>query len=475
MNIKKTLALTLTLALAVGTASACNTTPEETSASGSDDTQPTQVTNATEQTTATTEATENTKEVPKVFEYVEFATKEVADEGNEGSLMVWGWNKEGVDLISKYSDVKFKKNVSSGPAAYPGLRDSALASGENAPDLFFFGPEYAKKYLNTDSVIPLNDIGISYDEFMDDSYDYVVRTGTDRDGVVKGLSWQGCPCGVFYNKQVAQEVLGVSEPEDVAPYFKDWDAFTETARKVKEASGGQVRIVSGTDDVWRFFLNNRSQGWIVDGQLNIDPVMEDYINFAKILTGENLTFNTTQWSGDWADNMSNHKVLAYFGSMQMLNYSMGFNDGKNKTSGEWAIVDAPSPSYLGGTWIAATKYCDMKASSAQIIRDLCINKTNLADMADGGEFVNSKSVMQTKASDDSFGSDILGGQNPLPVLIRAAESLNLASVQEEDETVNAAWIAAVSSYCAGDVDSIAEAERQFKATVEDLGIITPAE
>ena len=475
MNVKKTVALVLTVAMGAGTICACNNTPVETSVSGSDATEATQETKATEATTKETEATENTKEVPKAFEYTEFTTKKVTDEGEDGSLMIWGWNKEGVELISKYSDVSFKKNVSSGPAAYPGLLDRALASGENAPDLFFFAPEYAKKYLNTDDVLALNDIGISYDEFMDESYDYIVRAGTDRDGVVKGLSWQGCPCGVFYNKQVAQETLGVSEPDDVAVYFKDWNAFTETARKVKTASSGEVRIVSGTDDVWRFFLNNRSQGWIVDGQLNIDPVMEDYIDFAKILTGEDLTFNTTQWSKGWTENMSNHKVLAYLGSMQMLNYSMGFNDGKNKTSGEWGIVDAPAPSFLGGTWIAATKYCDMKESSAQIIRDLCINKDNLADMADNGEFVNNKTIMQGKASDATYGNDILGGQNPLPVLIRAADKLDLSSVQEDDESVNAAWTAAVSSYCAGDIDTIAEAELQFKATVEDLGIIEPAE
>ncbi len=474
MNIRKSVALILTVVMAVGASSACNTGTVETSGSGSGDTKATEDTKVTEVTENTTESTKGTTEIPKEFSYNEFTAKEVSDEGKEGSLMVWGWNKEGVDLISKYSEVPVKKNISSGPAAYPGLLDRALASGENAPDLFFFGPEYAKKYLNTDSVLPLNDIGISYNEFMPESYDYIVRCGTDRDGVVKGLSWQGCPCGVFYNKQVAQDTLGVSEPDDVSPYFKDWDAFTETARKVKNASSGSARIISGTDDVWRFFLNNRSQGWLVNGELNIDPVMEDYINFAKILSGEGLTFNTTQWSKGWTDNMSNHKVLAYLGSMQMLNYSMGFNDGKNKTSGEWGIVDAPAPSYLGGTWIAATKYCDMKASSAQIIRDLCINKDNLAAMADSGEFVNNKTIMQGKAQDPSYGSDILGGQNPLPVLIRAAESLDLSSEQEEDETCNSAWIAAVNSYCLGNVESIAEAELQFKSTVEDLGIIAPS-
>ncbi|MBO4459803.1 MAG: hypothetical protein J5778_04010 [Clostridiales bacterium] len=470
MKYKKALALIVVLSTAAGFLSACNGPIQETSSTGSDDTQVTKETTATKETNGSEETSESTTQAPAPFEYTEFTARQVADEGEEGSTMVWGWNKEGVDLIAKYSDVGFKKQVSSGAAAYPGLLDRALASGENAPDLFFFGAENAKKYLNMEEVIPLNDLGIAYDEFMSQAFDFVVRSGTDRDGVIKGLSWQACPCCVIYNKEVAKEVLGVEDPEAVAPLFKDWDTFLDTARKVNTASKGEVKIISGTDDVWKFFLNDRSQGWVVGNELNIDPVMEEYINFAKILHDEKLTFNTTQGSSAWTKNMSNHKVLAYFGSMQTLKYSMGFADGSNKTSGEWGVVAAPASSYLGGTWIASTKYNDMKASSAQIIRDLCINETNLTDMTTTGEFVNNKKIMQSLASDPSFENEILGGQNPVPVLISSAEKLDLSTVQETDDPINSAWIASVVAYCEGRVDSIAAAEAAFKASVEDLDI-----
>lgn len=475
MSKVKIIASILLLSLSAAVISACSEAqikPSETSGGG---TEATRVTTLPAESDPSKESTAVTKEAAGPSSYTELKAQKVSDEGEDGSLLIWGWNKEGVNLIEKYSDISFKKQVSSGAAAYPGLLDRALASGENAPDLFFFGADSAKKYLNSENVIPLNNLGIAYDEFMDQSYDYVVRTGTDRDGIVKGLSWQACPCGVIYNKEVAKEVLGVSEPDEVTPYFKDWDTFLDTARKVDKATNGQVKMISGTDDVWRFFLNNRSQGWIVGNELKIDPVMEEYLNFAKILTGENLTAGTTQGSAAWSKNMTNHKVLAYFGSLQTIKYSMGFADGSNKTSGEWAVVEAPAPSYLGGTWIAATKYCDMKASAARVIRDLCINEKNLADMAASGEFVNNKKVMLGMSADPAFEFESLGGQNPLPVFIKAANALDLSHVQEDDEYINTAWTSAVSAYCDGKVDTIAQAEAAFKAAVEDLGVLTPSE
>ncbi len=465
----------LLVSMAAGVISACNDTTDGTTVTSGNETEATAASTVPKESDKANESTAATKEATGTSSYTELKAQKVTDEGEDGSLLVWGWNKEGVNLIEKYSDVTFKKQISSGAAAYPGLLDRALASGDNAPDVFFFGPESAKRYLNSDDVLPLNNLGISYDEFMDQSFDFVVRTGTDRDGIVKGLSWQACPCCVIYNKAVAREVLGVEEPEEVAPFFKDWDTFLDTARKVEKVSNGDVKIISGTDDVWRFFLNSRSKGWISDNELNIDPVMEEYMNFAKILSGEKLTFGTTQGSAAWSKNMTNHKVLAYFGSLQTVKYSMGFADGSNKTSGEWGIVEAPASSYLGGTWIAATKYCDMKASAARIIRDLCINENNLTDMARSGEFVNNKKVMMGMAQDPVFAFECLGGQNPVPLLINAANALDLSTVQENDEYINNAWCSAVTAYCDGRVDSVAKAEAAFRAAVEDLGILTPAE
>ena len=39
----------------------------------------------------------------------------------------------------------------------------------------------------------------------------------------QGLSWQGCPGVLFYNRDAAKEVLGTDDPDKVQESVKDWD------------------------------------------------------------------------------------------------------------------------------------------------------------------------------------------------------------------------------------------------------------
>jgi hypothetical protein len=291
--------------------------------------------------------------------------------------------------------------------------------------------------------------------------------------VIKGLAWQACPCGVFYNRALTEEYLGVSEPEDVAEHFTSWDAFLAAARTVKEASNGQAKIVSGIDDIWRSYLNTRTQGWIVNGELVIDPTIEEYFDLGKALHDEDLTWQTTQWAEAWTNNGGNKSTVAYFGPMWLGHFCLPFGaDGYDaETNGMWGLTSAPAPSFWGGTWMMASKYCDMKASCAQIMRDVALTDANLLDMANGGEFVNNVAIMQGIAADDSFGIDWLGGQNPAAVLLDSASTIDNSTVGKDDQTINNEFTTAANSYFDGTIATVAEAEDAFRAALEEAGVI----
>ena len=464
MKTKKIIALMLSLAMVLGVA-ACSETPAETAAPGESTPAATESAAATDETAAAT----TVDQTVDASEYTELAIADVADEDDE--VVVYGFNEEVKNLIETYSDITVRYEQQSSDTIQQVL-DNVLASGEDAPDMFACDADYARKYMQSDNTIAINDLGIAYSE-LTEMYNYTLQFATDDENVIKGLAWQACPCGVFYNRSVAEATLGVSEPEDVAPYFESWDAFLETARTV--AASGEYVAVSATGDLMRAILGSRTSAWIVDGEVNIDPVMEQYFDLAKTLHDEGLTHETEQWQDAWTADMSNGTVLSYWGPMWLAKFSMALdpsvNDVPNPTTGDWGIVNAPSGSYWGGTWMMASKYCNSKASVAQIMRDICINTDTLQDMAENGEFVNNISIMDTLGHDDSFGLEWLGGQNPIPVLLDTDMAIDNSVITINDGAINDQFNAVVASYIQGDIATVAEAESAFIAAVEDAGIV----
>ncbi|MBR1797845.1 MAG: extracellular solute-binding protein [Clostridiales bacterium] len=465
MKTKKIIALMLSLAMVIGVAACSNDVeaPAETGAAA-----PAETTAAAETPAETEAAPAETQDATvDASAYNELAIADVADEDDE--VVVYGFNEEVKTLIETYSDISVRYEQQTSDTIQQVL-DNVLASGEDAPDLFACDADYARKYMNSDNTLPINDLGIAYSE-LTEMYNYTLQFATDDENIIKGLAWQACPCGVFYNRTVAQNTLGVSEPEDVAPYFESWDAFLETARTV--AAAGDYAIISSTGDIFRSILNSRTSGWIVNGQINIDPVMEDYFDLAKTLHDEGLTHETSQWSDAWTADMSNETVLSYWGPMWLARFSMALDPtaGDNPTSGDWGIVAAPGDFYWGGTWLMASKYCNSKASVAQIMRDICIDADNLQTMADGGEFVNSIAIMTAIGNDASFALEWLGGQNPVPVLLDAATQIDNSIITENDGAINDQLDSVVTAYINGDIATVAEAEDAFIAAVEDAGIV----
>jgi hypothetical protein len=465
MKTKKIIALMLSLAMVLGVAACNNTeTPAETGDATSAESAPAESAPAETDESAPAE-TQSAEVDTSAFNELEIA--DAADEDDE--VVVYGFNEEVKTLIETYSSVSVRYEQQTSDTIQQVL-DNVLASGEDAPDMFACDADYARKYMNSDNTLPINDLGIAYSE-TSEMYNYTLQFATDDENVIKGLAWQACPCGVFYNRTVAQNTLGVSEPEDVAPYFESWDAFLETARTVAES--GEYVIVSSTSDIFRSILNTRSQGWIVNGQINIDPVIEQYFDLAKTLHDEGLTHETEQWQDAWTADMSNETVLSYWGPMWLARFSMALDPaaGDNPTSGDWGIVAAPGDSYWGGTWLMASKYCNSKASVATIMRDLCIDTANLEAMAQGGEFVNNIAIMTELGNDDSFSLEWLGGQNPIPVLLDAATHIDNSTITENDGAINDQLNSVVTAYINGDIATVAEAEDAFVAAVQDAGIV----
>ena len=473
MKMKKIVALGISMAMVLGVVAACSdkdssdtttaatTTAATTADAGSSD--------ETEASSDETDATAAPDQGVSLDGFTDLGKQDATNDGTD-PILVWSWNEEVGDYISQYSDVAITyENVGGGDQnTYQTALDAALASGDEAPDLYVTDASWTQRFIQSDNSLPVNELGIDYAD-LTDMYAYTLNFSDDDEGVIKGLAWQANPAGVFYNRTVAQEYLGVSEPADVQEYFSTWDKFLQTAKDINTASNGEVKALSAIEDMWQPFQNTRTQAWIKDGEIVIDPALEEYFDFAKTLYDEKLTFETGQWNANWTGNAANDKVLSFWGPMWLGRFSLEMSNETNPTYGNWGLVKAPVDYYWGGTWMMASKTCDMKADAGQIIYDLCIDNANLKDMATSkGEYVNSVSIMKAIAEDSSFGLEWLGGQNPFTVLFEVAQGIDYSTIGVNDGKINDAFSSAVGSYCSGDYETIADAEAAFKAEAKDL-------
>ena len=218
-------------------------------------------------------ATEEAAPAEETAEPAAEETAEAAPAADEGKVLnIYCWNEEfktrltdhypGYEEVDgthgKIGDVDVVWNITpSDNNAYQNNLDAALlkqadAAADEKIDLFLVEADYALKYVDTDYTMPVADLGIT-DADLAEQYDYTKKIVTDSNGALKGVSWQGCPAIMFYNRDIATEVLGSDDPDAVQEQVKDWAAFKATADKLKDAG---YYACSSVNDTFRVYSNN---------------------------------------------------------------------------------------------------------------------------------------------------------------------------------------------------------------------------
>jgi len=354
--------------------------------------------------------------------------------------------------------------------AYQNQLDSILPGNEEAAaddkvDLFLLEADYAKKYINSDVVVTetIADLGITDDELAN-QFQYTKDVVTDAEGNLRGLSWQGCPGVLIYNREAAKEVWGTDDPEQVQTMVESWDTFNKTAEEMKAAG---YSIVSTVNDTYRVYSNNVTTPWVIDGKLNIDDNLMKWVEDSKALVDAGYTNTYDLWSDDWAKGFfPDGKVFCYFGPAWLINFSMHADEeGSIANQGGWGAVEGPQGFYWGGTWIAAAKGTDNKELVADIMRKLTTDETIMTDIVKAdSDFVNNKPAMEAAAENDEYAFAVLGGQNPLGMFVAGAEKIDLSNMGDYDQGCTEEFQAAMKNYFDGNA-TLDEALDLFKKAV----------
>ena len=394
----------------------------------------------------------------------------VSDESK--ALTVWFFTDELQTMIDNhyrkdFPEVKFDYSLID-VELFPNKLDDVLPYGRGAPDVFALEDYFVRKYVEQGDkyLLDLTDV---YNEVKDKLVKYPVEVGT-YNGKVYALSWQTCPGAMFYRRSLAKKYLGTDDPEEVQKYFSNWNKFLETAFLLNKESGGRCVVVSSSRDLFKAYLGSRKTPWVVDGKLNIDPAMINYMKLCKVMNDKGLETRQGMWSEHWFDGMKDKfrdqrgnrvEVFSYFLPTWGLHYVLKPNSPA--TSGDWAMIQGPVSWRWAGTWIAAYKNTKNPKLAKDFIKYICSDDSFLERWAgDTGDLLSNNNVMNKIK--DNYSEPYLGGQNQYKLFADYANKVDGSLSQSTDEAIELFFTEEVYAYM-DDLKSLEEAIDDFKYQV----------
>ena len=475
---KKVIASVLSLAMVAALATGCNgnggDTTTATSGNGGSEPAPTETGDQPTDTTATEKRT------------MTFGT------GSE-KINLWSFTDEIPKMVGQY--VKQKPEfgqkytvectiIATDGGAYQTALDNALvAGGDTAPDMYAAEAAFILKYSQGDMAkfaATYKELGIDVDAKIKeaDIAKYTIEVGS-RGGDLVALGYQATGCAMIYNAEVAKDTFGTDDPakieEIVGAGSGKWDKFFEAAAKLKEKG---YAAVSGGGDICNACEKSADKAWIVDGQLNIDPKREQYLDIAKQLKDNGWSNDAAGWSEAWYADMKGEgaqKVFAFFGPAWLINYVMIGNCGGTAagegTYGDWRVCAPPVGFFWGGTWVLGNKDTDNKEAVATIIEWITLDTSETGlqylwandKMGNGAKDTVASGVVMAK-SDGTL--PFCGGQNIFPAFIAGNANASGKAMTQYDETINGYFTDAATQYAEGNLDRDGAIEA-FKTNVSD--------
>jgi len=306
------------------------------------------------------------------------------------------------------------------------------------------------------------------EELVDDLVPYTVELGRDKDGNIRGLSFQATIGGMYYRRSLAKEYFGTDDPEEIGEIFSTIDGMLDAGKIINEKSGGKVSLVHHFEDLMSMMLSNREEAWVnEDNELVIDPKVYEYFDIAKKIRDNNLSAKIPGFTPPYFATMQNGTVFGYFLPTWGLNHVIEPN--APETSGDWAVTNGPMPFLRGGIWLGIYSGSKNKELAWEYLKYSIFDEENLYDMGtEHGFFVSLIPVQQKIAKEVHSGKavEFLGGQQPYTYYQQHIEDVNPDLITKYDDPFETFLVSSIESYVSGKKTK-EQAIEQLKADAEN--------
>lgn len=297
-------------------------------------------------------------------------------------------------------------------------------------DAIILDGAYIRKFLESDSTLTMEEIGFSDSKFYN-QFPYT-RDLVTVDGYQKASSYEVCAGGLIYRRDLAVQLFGTDDPGVVQTHLETWNDFLEVAEQLKNMN---YYITATANDIFLPFMDNVASSF--EGNLkNIDPRLMEYANTASFMVQNGYTTDEEQWGYTWSNGaLIDGNVFCYFGPDWMYKYSLYMYDPNSvAAAGGWGMCEGPEAFYWGGSWIAAAAGTDNISKVYDLIYYMTLDEDVLSSMTyNEGIVPNNTNVASYYEDNINLGSDIIGGQNSMSVMISNAYEVSQAYASRYDD------------------------------------------
>lgn len=432
---KKSLALFISLIMTLVMLTACGKTE----------------TNEVSETDQTEQKTDNTADAKESGE----------EEGLTGTLTFWHFNSdEGPALAREFENahpgVTVKDQITADTDGSYQTKIQAASRSGNLPDVYAAENAFVKRFVE----MPGGYQPLKFPDVKDVTsklVPYTVQIGTNLKGELMALSHQSCAGGIGYKREMAKKYLGTDNPKEVGKMLTEKNIL-DTARKVKKASGGKAKLFVGTEELYKIYVGSRDHAWIENGKFVIDPKMYDFIDLAKTMRDEELEGGLPQWKEAWANSIQDDVHMCYAVPTWGVSWIIDCRESDDVmimtnddhptagSGGRWGIT-TPIPYYEGGTWFGISQNAKNKELAWEFIKFITSNQEFLEGVAEAGDVVSNKDIIEKYEADDSFINKVVN-QNIYQVYGPMLEGINGSLVTKYDDTIKIAFLDGMDSYLA---------------------------
>ncbi len=416
-------------------------------------------------------------------------TAEATGDESDQKLVVWTLSNDLIDFGERFQEQTgvTVETVVIEPGDYPTKVQTALQGGETEPDIIVGEPQMLEDFYDMGLFASLDDFGAK--DYEGQIVDYVWEVGQDADGVQRAISYQITPAGIYYRRDIATEVFGTDDPEEIGKLFADYSTILKTAQTLKDAG---YRIFS-SDAEMNYFSGDSA--WVIDGVLNVDQARYDYMDLCVDLYQKDLTAYANQWSTPWYQAMAGEvpiltadiqsysddsvnvwdseqfaEATADMDKTEVFAFGLPswgvltMRDNVGETSGLWGVCAGPSYGFGGGTYIGISSLSERKELAWEYVKFCTLNEET-ADWwieYSQGDTVSLVSALE-KHKDDT--NEIYGGQKLYSFWLEQAEGIDYSIVTRYDKAIGDAWGNAISKIKTGEM-SKEDAINEFYDLVE---------
>lgn len=402
----------------------------------------------------------------------------------ENKMVIWTLADDLKQFAERYCEENPDTQIETvviAPADYLTKIQSAMRGKAKEPDIIVAEPQMLDTMYEAGYLEDLDQDPYNAQQYAENMVDYVWQAGQDADGVQRAISYQITPAAIYYRRDIAQEVFGTDDQEQMGQYFKDYDTILQTGETLKNAG---YKIFASDGEMGYF---SGDSAWVADGKLNVDEDRQAYMDLCIDLYQNDMTAYVDTWSTTWYQGMAGEipvidsstsvwdeeqmeeaaqsgettEVFAYglpsWGVLTM-------RDHVGELSGKWGVCSGPSYGFSGGTFLGINALSEKKDLAWDFIQFATTNEETLDWWIETsqGDVVSWLPTIE-KHKDDT--NEVYGGEKLYEFFLKQAEGIDYSKVTKYDKAIGDAWNAAITSIKTGQMEK-EDAINNFYDTVQ---------